>query len=206
MKSYADMDQVSADLLKELGNIGTGNAVTSLAQMMGTPLEISSPSMYLAQVEEIYDLLEQSQKVATGILVEIKGEITGIFLFLLNESFTSIILNEILGEEERNILELDGLERSLLSELGNIMCGSYIRALSTLMDMEIDVSVPAICVDMGGAILNVPLARIMSKGAEILLIENQFHVNHRSFSGRILFFPDPECLETILMKLGIRCE
>lgn len=203
MKSYADMDEISADILKELGNIGTGNAVTSLSQMMGTPLDISSPSLHLAQVQEIYALLEQSQEVEAGILVEIKGEITGLFLFLLNESFTNMILDEILGSSERNILQLDDLERSLLSEMGNIMCGSYIRALSALMDMEIDVSVPDICVDMGGAILSVPLARVMSKSAEILLIENQFRINQRAFSGRILFFPDPECLESILMKLGI---
>lgn len=203
MKSYADMDEISADILKELGNIGTGNAVTSLSQMMGTPLDISSPSLHLAQVQEIYALLEQSQEVEAGILVEIKGEITGLFLFLLNESFTNMILDEILGSSERNILQLDDLERSLLSELGNIMCGSYIRALSALMDMEIDVSVPDICVDMGGAILSVPLARVMSKSAEILLIENQFRINQRAFSGRILFFPDPECLESILVKLGI---
>lgn len=203
MKSYADMDETSADILKELGNIGTGNTVTSLSQMMGTPFDISSPSLHLAQVQEIYTLLEQSQEVEAGILVEMKGEITGQFLFLLNESFTNIILDEILGGGERNILELDDLERSLLSELGNIMCGSYIRALSALMDMEIDVSVPDICVDMGGAILSAPLSRVMSKSAEILLIENQFHIDHRSYSGRILFFPDPECLEPILEKLGI---
>lgn len=203
MKSYADMDEISADILKELGNIGTGNAVTSLSQMMGIPLDISLPSLHLAQVQEIYALLEQSQEVEAGILVEIKGEITGLFLFLLNESFTNMILDEILGSSERDILELDDLERSLLCELGNIMCGSYIRALSALMDMEIDVSVPDICVDMGGAILSVPLARVMSKSAEILLIENQFRINQNSFSGRILFFPDPECLELILVKLGI---
>ena len=177
MKSYAEMDEMSADILKELGNIGTGNAITSLAQMMGIPLDISSPSLHLAQVQEIYTLLEQSQEVETGILVEIKGEITGMFLFFLNESFTNIVLDEILEKRERNILELDDLERSLLSELGNIMCGSYIRALSALMDMDIDVSVPEICVDMGGAILSVPLARIMSKSADILLIENQFQIN-----------------------------
>ena len=91
MKSYAEMDEMSADILKELGNIGTGNAITSLAQMMGIPLDISSPSLHLAQVQEIYTLLEQSQEVETGILVEIKGEITGMFLFFLNESFTNIV-------------------------------------------------------------------------------------------------------------------
>ena len=188
MKSYAEMDEMSADILKETGNIGTGNAITSLAQMMGIPLDISSPPCIWHRCRRFIPCWNSRREVETGILVEIKGEITGMFLFFLNESFTNIVLDEILEKRERNILELDDLERSLLSELGNIMCGSYIRALSALMDMDIDVSVPEICVDMGGAILSVPLARIMSKSADILLIENQFQINHHSFSGRILFF------------------
>lgn len=206
MKSFADMDEVSADILKELGNIGTGNAITSLAQMMGVPLDISSPNLRLAQVQEIYAMLEEAQKVETGILVEITGQVTGMFLFLIDENFTNEILDSILGERQRNILDLDAMDISALSEVGNIMCGSYIRALSSLTNMEIDVSVPSLCVDMGGAILSVPLARILSRSMEILLIENQFHINENFLFGRILFFPDPQCLQPILTKLGILCD
>lgn len=203
MKRDANMDEISIDILKELGNIGTGNAITSLSQMMGTPLAISSPSLRLAQLQEVYAQLEASQKVETGILVEMKGEVTGMFLFLIDENFTNVILDSLLGQSQRDILHLGELERSALSELGNIMCGSYIRALSTMMNVEIDVSVPSLCVDMGGAILSVPLARLMSKSTEILLIENQFQIDKGSFAGRILFFPDAECFHPILTRLGI---
>ena len=201
MKSYAEMDEMSADILKELGNIGTGNAITSLAQMMGIPLDISSPSLHLAQVQEIYTLLEQSQEVETGILVEIKGEITGMFLFFLNESFTNIVLDEILEKRERNILELDDLERSLLSELGNIMCGSYIRALSQFMNIEMDVSVPELCIDMAGAILSYPLSHWVIVSDDILLIENRFQMSGKAYRGHILFLPEQEDLGIMLHRL-----
>lgn len=203
MKRDSNMDEISIDILKELGNIGTGNAITSLSQMMGMPLAISAPSLRLAQVQEVYSQLAASQKVETGILVEMKGEVTGMFLFLIDENFTKVILDSLLGQSQRDILHLGELERSALSELGNVMCGSYIRALSTMMNVEIDVSIPSLCVDMGGAILSVPLARLMSKSTEILLIENQFQIDESPFVGRILFFPDAPCFNPILTRLGI---
>ena len=89
----------------------------------------------------------------------------------------------------------------MLSELGNIMCGSYIRALAELTGMETDVSVPDLCIDMGGAILGVPLARHLKVSDSILLIENIFHMGEYAFVGRILFWPELDSLDLMLKKL-----
>ncbi len=96
MKSYAEMDEMSADILKETGNIGTGNAITSLAQMMGIPLIFHLLPASGTGAGDLYLAGTVAWEVETGILVEIKGEITGMFLFFLNESFTNIVLDEIL--------------------------------------------------------------------------------------------------------------
>ena len=45
MDGYAQMDEISRDILKEIGNVGTGNAVTSLSQMMEQPIELDMPSL-----------------------------------------------------------------------------------------------------------------------------------------------------------------
>ena len=99
MINYTEMDEMSRDMLRELGNIGTGNAVTSLSQMMGLHLDITSPDLRIAQFQEIYAVLEESQELQAGILVEIQGELNGVFLFFLNEDFTKAVLDTMLGEE-----------------------------------------------------------------------------------------------------------
>ena len=201
MNIYTDLDNETRDMLAELGNIGTGNAVSSLSAMMGHVIEIGIPSIRLVRYQDVFETLGIQEAVQTGILVQVSGELQGMFLFLIDEAFTKAILKTMLGEPDRCLTCLDEMERSLLSELGNIMCGSYIRALSQLMDMDMDVSVPELCIDMGGAILTYPMSRWVIVSDDILLIENIFHMSGEIFKGRILFLPEQEDLGTMLSRL-----
>lgn len=202
--NYQDMDEESRDILKEIGNIGTGNAVSSLSQMMNCPFDVENPLLRIVKYHEVSDILSISEEIQTGIIVEVFGKLEGVFLFLMNESFTNTLLEAMLGEPAEDITDLNEMERSVICELGNIMCGSYIRALSQLLDMEMDVSVPDLCIDMGGAILSVPLSRFLRLSEDVLLIENVFHLGEKSFFCRILFMPEMDSLKAMFEKLGVQ--
>lgn len=201
MSIYADLDDETRNILSELGNIGTGNAVSSLSAMMERPIEIGIPNIRLVRYQDVFESLGIQEALQTGILIQVKGQLQGMFLFLMDEAFTGAVLKTMLGGADHCLTCLDEMERSLLSELGNIMCGSYIRALAQLTGMETDVSVPDMCIDMGGAILGVPLARHLKVSDSILLIENIFHMGEKAFVGRILFWPELESLNTMLKML-----
>lgn len=201
MRQFADLDEISRDILKEIGNIGTGNAVTALSQMLMHPVDIAVPDLKILKYQEVCSLLDSADELQTGIMVRVGGEMEGMFLFLLSETFTMMVLNKILGEEEREFLNPGEMERSLICELGNIMCGSYINALASVMDLKLEVSVPDVCIDMGGAILSVPLSRFLRVSDDILMIDNLFHLGGESFLGRILFIPEPDSLDMMLRSL-----
>ena len=201
MRQFADLDEISRDILKEIGNIGTGNAVTALSQMLMHPVDIAVPDLKIIKYQEVCSLLDSADELQTGIMVGVGGEMEGMFLFLLSETFTMMVLNKILGEEEREFLNPGEMERSLICELGNIMCGSYINALASVMDLKLEVSVPDVCIEMGGAILSVPLSRFLRVSDDILMIDNLFHLGGESFLGRILFIPEPDSLDMMLRSL-----
>lgn len=201
MRQFADLDEISRDILKEIGNIGTGNAVTALSQMLMHPVDIAVPDLKILKYQEVCSLLDSADELQTGIMVGVGGEMEGMFLFLLSETFTMMVLNKILGEEEREFLNPGEMERSIICELGNIMCGSYINALASVMDLKLEVSVPDVCIDMGGAILSVPLSRFLRVSDDILMIDNLFHLGGESFLGRILFIPEPDSLDMMLRSL-----
>lgn len=201
MRQFADLDEISRDILKERGNIGTGNAVTALSQMLMHPVDIAVPDLKILKYQEVCSLLDSADELQTGIMVGVGGDMEGMFLFLLSETFTMMVLNKILGEEEREFLNPGEMERSLICELGNIMCGSYINALASVMDLKLEVSVPDVCIDMGGAILSVPLSRFLRVSDDILMIDNLFHLGGESFLGRILFIPEPDSLDMMLRSL-----
>lgn len=201
MDCEVELEELSEDFIKELGNIGTGNAVSALSQLLNCPLEIDTPNLRILPFQQITEIITEAEVPLAGIMVEVFGEVNGMFLFLLDETFTGQVIRLVLGDTVSDFMNLTEMEESLLLELRNIMCGSYIRALSQLMNVEIDVSVPQISIDMGGAILTAATSRFLRTSDELLMIDNLFCMDTDTFSGRILFLPEMESLHVLLRKL-----
>lgn len=203
MKHYSELDEVSQDILRELGNIGTGNAVTSLSNMVGYSFNVELPEVEIVEYKEVPGLLGGAEMFEIGIMLQISGDLSGIFMFLLDEEFTKSILNALLGEEDRDLAAMDEMCRSAVCEIGNVVCCSYINALAKLMDVKIYVSVPDICSDMAGAILSVPMIHFANVSEELLMIKNRFRAETLSFTSHVLFLPELESLNKILKVLGV---
>lgn len=201
MDREVELDEMFKDFMRELGNIGTGNAVNALSQLLNCPLEIDTPNLRILPFQQLTEILTEAETPLAGIMVEVFKEVEGMFLFLLDETFTRQIVHLALGVEMWDFMSLTEMEESLLLELGNIMCGAYIRALSQLLDVEMDVSVPQIKIDMGGAILTDAALRFLRTGDELLMIDNLFRMDIGTFSGRILFLPETDSLQVLLRKL-----
>ena len=77
MDGYVQLDEISMDILKEIGNVGTGNAVTSLSRMMEQPIELDLPSLKVVKYYKMHELLEQPEELQTGILIEVTGQLKG---------------------------------------------------------------------------------------------------------------------------------
>ena len=202
MESYFELDEISKDILEEIGNIGTGNAVTALSSMIGGNFEVELPKIQVANYRETPELLGGAEMVETGILLKLDGELSGMLMFLLDEDFTRKLLNALLGEQERDLAAMDEMCKSALCEVGNIMCCSYINALAELMAAKIHVSVPDMCCDMAGAILSVPMIHFANLSDDLILIRNKFRTEQWAFVSHVLFLPELESLEKILDTLG----
>lgn len=202
MEKYSDLNENARDVLMEIGNIGTGNAVTSLSQMLSRQIDMERPVVKILEFNEVPELLGGMEETRVGVLLEIKGDINGMFMFLISEPFLQVMLEGLLGMEVKDIHELDSLSLSAVGEIGNIMCCSYINALTRMMDIKVDVSVPDICVDMIGAILSVPMIHFASISDELLLIEDRYHFGDTSVISHVLFLPEIDSLERIFHALG----
>lgn len=202
MSTYLNLNSVQQDVLKELGNIGTGNALTSLSSLLDKKIESRLPTLRIVQYQDVPELLGGAETLETGVMMQTEG-LNGMFLFLMSEEFTRRLLTVILDESPENMWQIGEMESSAICETGNIMCSSYITALNKMLDIQIQMSVPDICIDMAGAILSVPMIHFANIGDEILLIENQFYLEDVEFICHILFLPEPETLDKIFLHLGV---
>lgn len=202
----SNLDAVQYDVLKEIGNIGAGNATTALAQMLGVKIDMNVPKVDLVDMSEIPSIMGSEEDIMAGILLSLEGSISGMMMFLLEINSARTLVNTLLQKpfdpSKVDSPEFDDMERSALNEISNIITGAYLSALSDLTKLTIVSSVPGLQIDMAASILSVPAIAFSQLGDRVLLIETKFDTEH-SLNGYFVLVPDLDSYDTILKSLGL---
>lgn len=194
-----DMNQEYFDVLREIGNIGTGNATTALSQMLNCKVDMNVPQVKLLEFSHAGELMGGEELIMAGIYLGVQGDIKGSILFLLEKESAQKLVERLLGTPSSGD-ELSEMEQSALKEIGNIITASYLNSLSTLTNLVIYPSVPALSVDMAGAILSVPAIVFGTIADKLLLIQTQFF---DGLNGYFILAPDLDSYDKILSSLGM---
>ncbi len=196
MEENFQNNELIKDFLQEVGNIGTGNAITALSQFLNASFQLELSTVHFMHYQQVYHFLGKVDALHVGVFVEARGEISGLFLFLIDQLLTEKIIQTLLGEDA-DFNNLNELEESLLCEMGNIVCNAYATAMNGLLNKSIQCLVPQLCVDMAGAILNVPISHFAFNTDDILMIETIFKLGEEKYKSHILFLPDYDFIQNI---------
>lgn len=197
------LDEVHIDVLKEIGNIGSGNAATALASILGDTVAMDIPKVNIVDVNQAVEALGGPEKIAVCVLSKLGGEIDGLMMFLIQREFAPVILNGIGFPCEKGCDQLSEMEQSAISEIGNILIASYVNSLAALAKLNIKTSVPALCVDMVGALMSVPAIEMATVSDHIIFIQDNFLSDAQSITANMLLVPNITSLEIIMQGLGI---
>lgn len=198
-----ELNEVHIDVLKEIGNIASGNAATSLSTMLDLRVDMSVPKVRIVNIEDAGTMLGGPESVKVGILTKFDGDIEGLMMFLIEENFTKQIMESLLGESISFEKKLDEMELSAIQEIGNILIASYINAIASMTGMTINISVPAVAIDMVGALLSVPAIELSPASDDIIFVEGVLLDLDQSVSSNILLVPTIDSLNIMLTRLGI---
>ena len=197
-----DINQVYFDVLCEIGNIGTGNATTALAQMLDCRVDMYVPQVRLLEFSEVGTIMGGEEQLMAGIYLAVEGDIDGSILFLLEIESAHFLLEKIFKTPKTGN-ELTDMESSALMEIGNIITGAYLNALSTMTGLRIEPSVPDLTIDMAGAILSVPAIEFSKISDKALLIETEFGDKDTIINGYFILIPTLDAFATIFSALGL---
>ena len=203
--SFDNVNSMYFDVLKELGNIGAGNATTAIATMLNLTIDMKVPKVELKAVEDLGSAICPEEETIVGIFLEVQNDISGSMMFLLKLDSAHYLVDRLMGgmgTAESQTGEFSEMELSAMKEIGNIITGSYLSALSTMTNMVITPSVPYIAVDMAAAILSVPAIQFGQFGDNALLIETEFG-DDVMMEGYFILLPDEDSYDKILESLGI---
>lgn len=199
-----NFDSVVLDVLKEIGNIGAGNAATALAKMISKKVDMKVPLVNVLDFSEVPEILGGPEMEVVGIFFKLEGEIEGSIMFVLDTNSAQKLIELLMPG-----ISTDGFNEfafSALQEIGNILAGSYISSLSSLSNLDIKISVPSLALDMAGAILSVPAIHFGLIGDKILMIENEFveEFEKDSVNGFFILIPEVDSYDILLGSLGVQ--
>lgn len=192
------------DLLREIGNIGTGNAATALSTLTGKKIEINVPTAQTVPIERIVFVFPQPEDIVIGIRMVVKGDAELDVLLILDRHAAKKILTDLLGSPCEDITQLDEMSASALKEIGNIMCGSYITALAEFTQMYLDPLPPDLSVDMLVAVVSEAILASENYEDEAIFVETELTVEDmKSATSQMFLIPGRGTLEKIFSRVGL---
>lgn len=136
-----EFNSYEIDAVGEILNISMGSAATAVSELLNAKVWITTPKVNVVKVGDLnYDNLEPAICVK---IVYVEG-ITGLNMMVLKQNDVQLILNQLLGNPLviDPDFQFDELNISAVSEVMNQMMGASATALSDLLGMTVDISVP----------------------------------------------------------------
>ena len=193
------LSETQIDLLREIANIGSGNAMTALCQLLGRKVSLYVPQVRLLSISEMEDLIGEPDSITVCIFFRIYGEAKGSILILLPEDSAKVMIRSLSKAPAGDFFE--EADASTLKEVGNILTGAYLNAVSQVLNLTLLHSLPGLAVDSVRALLDSILIDLSQKIEKAVLIETEF-VTETSITGHFFLLPDPESLEYFFKVLG----
>jgi chemotaxis protein CheC len=190
------------DVLREIGNIGAGNAATSLGMILNAEVGIQLPKVQITDFDSTVEALGGAEAMAVGVLLNFSGEANGMIMFLLQMEDAENITSILVQEDESGEAGLSEIKLSAIKEIGNILGSAYVNSIAQLTGLRIDISVPYIAIDMAGAILSVPIIEFGAVGDKVMFIEEGFFTAEKQLDSDVVMFADVNTLQRIMGRLG----
>ncbi|UCC21082.1 MAG: chemotaxis protein CheC [Promethearchaeota archaeon] len=205
-----ELTEAQLDMLKEMGNIGSGHAITALSELLNKNVEVSLTSVDIYTFWKVPDVFDNRNIEVVGIYSEIPvNSNLAIIQIFPKESILNLI--NLLNNSNRKSLkdintisDLDEFSYSIISEIGNILSGNYASALADLLSIKLIPKVPRIAIDTLNAILNSVIAKYSQLIDYILLINTKLIVSDLKLNGTICLIPNINILRSLFEILNIK--
>lgn len=204
MQTFDHISEFQLDAFVEIGSIGAGNGATALSQLMERKIGMSVPAVKILPFAEVPYEVGGPEALVTGIFTSVEGHAPCNILFLFPIKSAKFLADKMLeadGYYEENIAEMG---KSALAELANVVTGAYLNSLSSFTNLDFIPSVPALAIDMAGAILDTVLAQIGVAGDHALLLTTVFTETEENVAGHFFLLPAAGSLEKILHSIGVK--
>ncbi|MDR7869623.1 MAG: chemotaxis protein CheC [Tissierellaceae bacterium] len=200
MMKFDNYTLLQIDVLRELANIGGGNAATSISSLVGKPVKMSIPKVEILHYEDVYEKIMKEDTMINAILMKMMGDAKGYFLFVATQKDSIDLINMMIP---KGTSVSEEIRISALKELVNILVSSYLNAVTKIIRTNLISSIPLFTMDMFGAILSSVYMDVEQYDENIMIMKNEFYYNNDKIEGSLYFIPEPGVLDKLFNRIGI---
>ncbi len=201
MKPEILLTDEQMDFLREMMNIGAGNAAVAFSQMLKCMVDVKIPEVYFFPASEMPPFLKDPAMPFAGVSMNMVGNVTGKLFYLVldeqKERLAEIVQSAAPGGNEGGVT----VDLSVLEEIGNILAGAFLVSIHDFCRLNIYHTVPELRIDMVQVLLDESIARTLSGASQIILIENEFVIRKENISTFFLIIPDQESIQTFVNSI-----
>lgn len=190
------LSMLHQDSLAEVFNIGAGRAASSLSEIVGEEVKLSVPRIHVYRSSEITsEILSLNSPRLGAVKQHFSGPFHADAMLLFTEHRTLEIVRDMMGSQV-SLDELAEFEEEAMCELGNIILNACLSAISDILGLSMDSSLPAYSVDSSDVILQ----GIISEMQEpvMLVLHINMEIEKRRSQGYLVFLLSSTSLETLL--------
>ncbi len=189
--------ELQLDALRELANIASGNAATSLSQMLGREVDLSVPRVLALPLADAVDACGDPDEDITSVVIPLDGDIDGVVLLLISLEGAAALCS-LLGVEAGT-----EIGDSALQEIGNVLGTSCLNALASMTGLDLEPKPPHLTTDMLGAIVS-SLALSQTASTELVLVlDSELEVANEPCSISFVLLPTDGSVSDLLAPLGL---
>ena len=209
MTEETSITSLHLDVLKEIGNIGAAHAATALSDLLQKKIDMHVPSVQTVSFEEMMELAGGAEEVVVGIFLRIEGDADGSMFFILPVEQANHFIRGLIHDDTFDLYNppVSELGLSAMQEMGNILSGSYLSALSDFTGLKLYPTVPGLSIDMFGAIISIGLIDLSYVTDQVIVINTSIFEEseevRQSLKGNFFLLPDPQTFMKIFKALGV---
>ncbi|MDR1379604.1 MAG: chemotaxis protein CheC [Synergistaceae bacterium] len=211
MLDLSSFNYLQLDAIREVGNIGTGNAATALSKLLSCMIDMDVPKADLVSIYSLPEYYGDPNSLVAAVFVRSLGEFGCSLIFIQDEDDSKLMVDLLLRQQFGDSLPVDlpeEMRESALSEVGNIILSSFLNAINMLIGTRHQISVPGVAHDMLAPILDVIISILGQVGEMALVVNTELRIagvknKDGKVSGNIIMAPDPDALELLLRKLQV---
>jgi chemotaxis protein CheC len=176
-------------VLHQLFASATHDASAAMCRWTDGLITLTLDEVRKIPLEDACGELNLGEDLLTMVVLSLEGEIGGEMILTFDERNGRQLAASLLGRESDGETEWSELEKSALTETGNILGCAYMNALTRLIDKELVPSAPYFIQDYGASVLQQALMAQAMTCDEALICRTGFHREGEELNWGVLFVP-----------------